>query len=37
MKRLIFALVFTLGFSGMAQTKTELQKHYEAFYNEMRL
>ena len=37
MKRLIFALVFTLGFSGTAQTKAELQKHYEAFYNEMRL
>lgn len=36
MKRVIFVLAMTLGFSGTAQTKTELQKHYEAFYQEMR-
>jgi len=37
MKRIVFVLVMTLGFVGTAQTKTELQKHYEAFYKEMRL
>ena len=37
MKKLLFALVLLLSFNGFAQTKTELQKHYEAFYNEMRL
>ena len=37
MKKLLFALVLLLGFNGLAQTKSELQKHYEAFYNEMRL
>ncbi len=37
MKRVIFVLVMTLGFLGTAQTNTELQKHFEAFYNEMRL
>lgn len=36
MKKIVFALVISLGFIGTAQTKTELQKHYEAFYNEMR-
>ncbi len=35
MKRIVFALVLALGFFGTAQTNTELQKHYEAFYNEM--
>ncbi len=37
MKKIAFVLIFTLGFIGAAQTKTELQKHYEAFYKEMRL
>lgn len=37
MKRIIFLLVLSMGFSSTAQTKTELQKHYEAFYQEMRL
>lgn len=37
MKRIIFVLVFASGFIASAQTKTELQKHYEAFYNEMKL
>lgn len=37
MKRVIFVLAMTLCFLGTAQTKTELQKHYEAFYKEMRL
>ncbi len=37
MKRIIFVLVFAFGFMANAQTKTELQKHYEAFYNEMKL
>lgn len=37
MKRVVFVLVLTLGFLGTAQTKTELQKHYEDFYKEMRL
>lgn len=37
MKKIAFALIFTMGFLGTAQTKTELQKHYEDFYKEMRL
>lgn len=37
MKKLLVALVLIISFNGVAQTKTELQKHYEAFYNEMRL
>lgn len=37
MKRIVFALIFTLGFLGTAQTKSELLKHYEAFYKEMRM
>ncbi len=37
MKRVVFVLVMTMGFVGTAQTKTELQKHYEAFYTAMRL
>lgn len=37
MKRVVFVLVFALGFLGTAQTKSELLKHYEAFYKEMRL
>jgi len=37
MKKIVFVLIFTLGFIGSAQTTTELQKHYEAFYQKMRL
>ena len=37
MKRVIFVLVMSLSFLGTAQTNTELQKHYEAFYKEMRI
>lgn len=38
MKKIVFALMFVLvGFTATAQTQTELQKHYEAFYKEMRL
>lgn len=37
MKKIVFALVFSLGLTVTAQTKSELQKHYEAFYKEMRL
>ncbi|WP_298474555.1 hypothetical protein [uncultured Maribacter sp.] len=36
MKKVLFAFACLIGFSAIAQTKTELQKHYEAFYNEMR-
>ncbi len=37
MKKLIVLLFLATSFAGFAQTKSELQKHYEAFYNEMRL
>ncbi len=37
MKKLVFVLVFLIGFATSAQTNSELQKHYEAFYKEMRL
>lgn len=37
MKRTIAILFLTLSFSAGAQTNSELQKHYEAFYQEMRL
>lgn len=37
MKKIVFVLVLSLGFVGTAQTKSELLKHYEAFYKEMRL
>ena len=36
MKKVLFVFACLIGFSAIAQTKTELQKHYEAFYNEMR-
>tara|TARA_R110000868_G_scaffold73955_3_gene214030 strand:+ start:778 stop:1524 length:747 start_codon:yes stop_codon:yes gene_type:complete len=36
MKKTVFALIISLGFIGTSQTKSELQKHYEAFYKEMR-
>ncbi len=37
MKKIVLALIAVMGFSGAAQTQTELQKHYEGFYKEMRL
>ena len=37
MKKNVFVLIFILWFLGTAQTKTELQKHYEDFYKEMRV
>jgi len=37
MKRVLLVLILTTGFLGTAQTKTELQKHYESFYKEMRM
>lgn len=37
MKKTVFALIISLGFIGTAQTKSDLQKHYEAFYKQMRL
>ena len=37
MKRIVLVLLFAIGFLGNAQTKSELQKHYEDFYKEMRL
>ncbi|MGF1558537.1 MAG: hypothetical protein ACFCUL_05540 [Flavobacteriaceae bacterium] len=37
MKKMIFTLLLAIGFLGSAQTTSELKKHYEAFYNEMRL
>jgi tetratricopeptide (TPR) repeat protein len=37
MKKLIVLLFLATSFAGFAQTKSELQKHYEAFYDEMRL
>lgn len=37
MKKLSIVLLLLMGFIGAAQTNTELQKHYEAFYTQMRL
>lgn len=37
MKRVALVLLFVMGFSANAQTQSELQKHYEAFYSQMRL
>lgn len=37
MKKIIFLVICALGFSAAAQTQNELQKHYEAFYKQMRL
>ena len=37
MKKLVFGSVLMIGLTGIAQTNSELQKHYEAFYKEMRL
>lgn len=38
MKKLLFVVIFCLGYSysGYSQTSTELQKHYEAYYTQMR-
>ena len=37
MKRILFVLIIAACFTVNAQTQTELQKHYESFYQEMRL
>lgn len=37
MKKFVLLFALTIGFIGTAQTKTELQKHYEAFYRQMQL
>jgi len=37
MKKVLVVMLLGIGFSMTAQTKTELQKHYEEFYQEMRL
>lgn len=37
MKRILFVVLFAFSVTLSAQTKSELEKHYEAFYNEMRL
>lgn len=37
MRSILFVLLFGVSLVSQAQTNTELQKHYEAFYKEMRL
>lgn len=37
MKKVIFLVICSFGFIASAQTQTELQKHYDAFYKQMRL
>ena len=37
MKKFTVILLFSMGLSATAQTKSDLQKHFEAFYQEMRL
>ncbi|SDM37765.1 hypothetical protein [Kriegella aquimaris] len=37
MKRTVSVLLLMAGFIGVGQSTSELQKHYEAFYKEMRL
>jgi tetratricopeptide (TPR) repeat protein len=37
MRKIAFVALFIVSFMVNAQTNTELQKHYEAFYKEMRL
>jgi len=37
MKKIILLSALAFGFTAAAQTQSELQKHYEAFYREMRL
>ncbi len=36
MKKTIFSLVLLISFSAVAQTKTELQKHFEKYYAQMK-
>ncbi|MGJ8736655.1 hypothetical protein [Zobellia laminariae] len=37
MKKLFVVLLLSISFSAIAQSKSDLQKHYEAFYKEMRI
>ena len=37
MKKTVLLLLLLVGFSGISQTNDALLKHYEAYYNEMRL
>jgi len=37
MKKLAALLLFSVAYTAIAQNKSDLQKHYEAFYEEMRL
>ncbi len=37
MKKIVLVSILFIGFSGVAQNKSDLLKHYEAFYKEMRL
>ena len=37
MRKIAFVVLFALNFMVNAQSSTELQKHYEAFYKEMRM
>ncbi|MDC6350349.1 hypothetical protein PP178_02205 [Zeaxanthinibacter sp. PT1] len=37
MKRILFGLMLAISLSTYAQSTTDLQNHYEAFYNEMKL
>ena len=37
MRKIAFVVLFIVSFMVNAQTNTELQKHYEAFYKEMRM
>ncbi|MCM4171512.1 hypothetical protein DHD32_08475 [Arenibacter sp. TNZ] len=36
MKKIVLILLFIVGFTANAQTKSDLLKHYEAFYDQMR-
>ena len=36
MRKIAFVVLFIVSFMVNAQTNTELRKHYEAFYKEMR-
>ena len=37
MKKIVLILLLIVGFTANAQTKSELLKHYEAFYDQMRI
>ena len=37
MKKILIVLLVFVGLQAMAQTKSELQEHYEAYYNQMRM